>query len=136
VGVDTENGNIRLIKLWAAVDVGEVINLDGIINQMEGGMIQAASWTLKERVNFNTKEVTSTDWVKYPILRFSEIPEIEVAIIDRINQPVSGAGEVPIPPTGAAIANAVYKACGCRVYDLPITPQKIKGKCITGLYSE
>ena len=125
VNVDKGNGHVKLIKLWATIDVGEVINLDGIINQTEGGMIQAASWTLKEQVTFNTKTITSTDWIKYPILRFSEIPEVEVAIIDRPNEPVSGGGEVPLPTTGAAIANAVYKACGSRVYDLPITPKKI-----------
>jgi CO/xanthine dehydrogenase Mo-binding subunit len=95
------------------------------MNQTEGGMIQAASWTLKEQVTFNTKGVTSTDWNTYPILRYLEIPEIEVAIIDRPNEAVCGGGEVPMPPTGAAIANAVYKASGIRVYDLPITPQKV-----------
>ncbi len=125
VKVDTVNGNVRLIKLWAAIDVGEVINLDGLINQTEGGMIQAASWTLKEQVAFNTKGVTSSDWNSYPILRYPEIPEIEVAIIDRPNEAVCGGGEVPMPPTGAAIANAVFKASGIRVYDLPITPGKI-----------
>jgi CO/xanthine dehydrogenase Mo-binding subunit len=125
VAVDGNNGNVRLIKMWAAIDVGEVINLDGIINQTEGGMIQAASWTLKEQVTFSTKEVTSTDWQKYPILRYSEIPEVEVAIIDRPDEPPFGGGEVPMPPSAAAIGNAVYKACGRRVYDLPITPQKI-----------
>ncbi|MCJ7467211.1 MAG: molybdopterin-dependent oxidoreductase [Maribacter sp.] len=136
VNVDKENGIVRLIKLWAAVDVGEVINLDGIVNQIEGGMIQAASWTLKEQVTFNSNGVTSTDWIKYPILRYTEIPEIEVAIIDRPNEPVCGGGEVPMPPTGAAIANAVYKACGIRVYDLPITAQKIMEASITSQYSK
>ena len=125
VSVDKENGKVRVLKLWAAVDVGEVINLDGIINQTEGGMIQAASWTIKEQVTFNPHEVTSTDWTTYPILRHSEIPEVEVAIIDRPNEPVYGAGEVPMPPTSAAIANAVYRACGTRVYDLPIRIQNI-----------
>ena len=111
--------------MWAAVDVGEVINVDGITNQIEGGLIQAASWTLKEKVTFNTNEVTSTDWLKYPILRFSEIPEVEVSIINRPEEDAKGVGEVSMPPTAAAIANAIYKACGKRVYDLPITPEKI-----------
>ena len=124
VSVDKEKGKVQILKLWAVVDVGEVINLDGIINQTEGGIIQAASWTLKEQVTFNTNEVTSTDWITYPILRFSETPEVEVAIIDRPNEPVSGGGEVPMPPTGAAIANAVYRACGTRVYELPIRIKK------------
>jgi CO/xanthine dehydrogenase Mo-binding subunit len=127
VAVDVDQGTVRLIKMWAAIDVGEVINLDGIINQTEGGMIQAASWVLKEQVTFNSREVTSTDWQKYPILRYPEIPEVEVFIIDRPNEPATGAGEVPMPPSAAAIANAIYNACGRRVYDLPITPEKIVG---------
>lgn len=125
VAVNKVNGHIELIKMWAVVDVGEVINMDGITNQVEGGMIQAASWTLKEQVTFNTKEITSTDWIKYPILRFSEIPEVEVAIINRPKETAYGVGEVAMPPSAAAIANAIYKACGKRVYDLPITPDKI-----------
>ncbi len=125
VAVDKVTGNIELIKMWAAVDVGEVINMDGITNQIEGGMIQAASWTLKEQVTFNTNEITGTDYLKYPILRFSEIPLVEVAIINRPNEAAYGVGEVSMPPTAAAIANAIYKACGKRVFDLPITPEKI-----------
>tara|TARA_R110002020_G_scaffold149713_3_gene326118 strand:- start:13966 stop:16188 length:2223 start_codon:yes stop_codon:yes gene_type:complete len=125
VTVDKNNGNVGLIKMWAAVDVGEVINMDGLTNQIEGGMIQAASWTLKEEVTFNTTEITSTDWIKYPILKFSEVPEVEVAIINRPSKDVKGAGEVPVPPTAAAIANAIYNASGFRINDLPITPEKI-----------
>ena len=125
VTVDKNNGNVGLIKMWAAVDVGEVINMDGLTNQIEGGMIQAASWTLKEEVTFNTTEINSTDWIKYPILKFSEVPEVEVAIINRPSKDVKGAGEVPVPPTAAAIANAIYNASAIRIYDLPITPEKI-----------
>ena len=125
VTVDKNNGNVGLIKMWAAVDVGEVINMDGLTNQIEGGMIQAASWTLKEEVTFNTTEITSTDWIKYPILKFSEVPEVEVAIINRPSEDAKGAGEVPVPPTASAIANAIYNASAIRIYDLPITPEKI-----------
>ena len=125
VTVDKNNGNVGLIKMWAAVDVGEVINMDGLTNQIEGGMIQAASWTIKEEVTFNTTEITSTDWIKYPILKFSEVPEVEVAIINRPSEDAKGAGEVPVPPTAAAIANAIYNASAIRIYDLPITPEKI-----------
>ena len=125
VTVDKNNGNVGLIKMWAAVDVGEVINMDGLTNQIEGGMIQAASWTLKEEVTFNTTEINSTDWIKYPILKFSEVPEVEVAIINRPSEGAKGAGEVPVPPTAAAIANAIYNASGFRINDLPITPEKI-----------
>ena len=125
VTVDKNNGNVGLIKMWAAVDVGEVINMDGLANQIEGGMIQAVSWTLKEEVTFNTTEITSTDWIKYPILKFSEVPEVEVAIINRPSEDAKGAGEVPVPPTASAIANAIYNASAIRIYDLPITPEKI-----------
>ncbi|WP_339705908.1 molybdopterin cofactor-binding domain-containing protein [Algoriphagus aquimarinus] len=127
VSVDRASGTIKLLKMWAAVDVGEIINLDGIINQIEGGMLQAASWTLKEEVTFEDNKITSSDWRKYPVFRFSDIPEVEVAMIDRPNEAAEGGGEVSMPPTGAAIANAVYKACGKRVYDLPITTEKILG---------
>ncbi len=126
VKADTRTGKVELKKMWAAADVGEIINLDGIKNQMEGGMIQAASWTLKEQVTFNQNGITSTDWASYPILRFSEIPEVEVQMIDRPEEAAEGGGEVSMPPTGAAIANAVYRACGKRVYDLPITAEKLK----------
>ncbi len=127
VSIDRASGTIKLLKMWAAVDVGEIINLDGIINQIEGGMLQAASWTLKEEVTFEDNKITSSDWGKYPVFRFSDIPEVEVAMIDRPNEAAEGGGEVSMPPTGAAIANAVYNACGKRVYDLPITAEKILG---------
>ena len=126
VWVDKSTGIVQIKKMWAAVDVGEIINLDGITNQIEGGMIQAASWTLKEQVTFNEKGITSTDWASYPIFRFNEIPEVEVAMINRLDKPAEGGGEVSMPPTGAAIANAVYNASGKRIYDLPITAEKIK----------
>lgn len=126
VWVEKTSGAVEINKLWAAVDVGEIINLDGITNQIEGGMIQAASWTLKEHVTFDQNGITSSDWSSYPIFRFNEIPEVEVSMIDRPDQPAEGGGEVSMPPTGAAIANAVYKACGKRIYNLPITAEKIK----------
>ncbi|MBN7815819.1 xanthine dehydrogenase family protein molybdopterin-binding subunit [Algoriphagus pacificus] len=125
VAVDTKSGAVKVLKMWAAVDVGEIINMDGIINQLEGGMIQAASWTLKEEVTFEGNKITSEDWDSYPIFRFPEIPEVEVHMINRPEEAAEGGGEVSMPPTGAAIANAVYKASGKRVYDLPITPEKI-----------
>ena len=120
VGVDTTTGRVQVKKMWATVDVGEVINLDGITNQIEGGMIQAASWTIMEEVTFSDKVITSTVWNTYPIFKFPDIPEVEVAIIDRPDEPAEGGGEVSMPPSGAAIANAVYQASGKRVYDLPI----------------
>ena len=113
--------DIALRRLTLVVDVGRVVNLDGVVNQVEGGAVQAASWTLKERVRFDRIRVTSTDWESYPILRFSEVPEIEVSVIDRPDEPSIGAGELAHGPVSAAIANAVMAAVGVRVRDLPIT---------------
>jgi CO/xanthine dehydrogenase Mo-binding subunit len=116
---------IRVRRIVAAVDVGLVINPDGVANQIEGGMIQAASWTLKEAVRFDRTRVTSSAWEDYPILRFSEVPAVEVEIVSRPDAPWVGAGEAAQGPTAAAIANAVHDALGVRVRDLPITPERI-----------
>ena len=117
--------DIRVRRLVLAVDVGEVINPDGVANQMEGGAIQATSWTLKEAVRFDRTQVTSGTWETYPILRFSEVPQVEVEIVSRPTEPPLGAGEATMGPTAAAIANAVYDALGVRVRDLPITRERI-----------
>jgi CO/xanthine dehydrogenase Mo-binding subunit len=120
VRVDAGNGSIKLLKIWAAVDVGEVINLDGIKNQVEGAIVQAAAWTLAEEVLFNEYEITSVDWVSYPTLRLKDTPEIEVNVIDRPEEPAMGGGEVGTPPVAAAICNGIYRARGRRVYALPV----------------
>lgn len=119
---------IRVRRLIVAVDVGIAINPDGVANQIEGGAIQAASWTLKEAVRFDRERVTSDRWEHYPILRFTEIPAVEVDII-RSEQPPVGAGEASLGPTAAAIANAVYDALGVRVRELPITAERILSAC-------
>jgi nicotinate dehydrogenase subunit B len=116
---------IRLRRLIVAVDVGQVINPDGVRNQLEGGAVQAASWTLKERVRFDRCRVTSGDWETYPILRFSEVPAVEVVVLDRPDQPSVGAGEAAQGPTAAAIGNAVADAVGVRVRDLPLTTERV-----------
>ncbi len=113
--------DIAVTRLTLVVDVGRVVNFDGVVNQVEGGAVQAVSWTLKERVRFDRIRVTSTDWESYPILRFSEVPEIEISVIDRPDEPSVGAGEIAQGPVSAAIANAVADAVGVRVRDLPIT---------------
>lgn len=107
--------------LWAVVDAGEVINLDGIKNQVEGGMIQATSWTLLEQVRFDEHHITSRDWATYPILHMNQAPHVEVFIIDRPDQPSLGAGEASQGPTAAAITNAIYHATGKRIRHLPVT---------------
>ena len=117
--------DIRVRRLVLAVDVGEVINPDGVANQIEGGAIQATSWVLKEAVRFDRTRITSDTWETYPILRFSEVPAVEVEIIARPEEKPLGAGEAAHGPVAGAIANAVFDALGVRVRDLPITRERI-----------
>jgi CO/xanthine dehydrogenase Mo-binding subunit len=112
---------IRVKKLTLAVDVGEAINPDGVANQIEGGAIQATSWVLKERVRFDRSRITSNSWTDYPILRFSEVPQVQVEVIQRPDLDPVGAGEAAHGPVTAAIANAVFDCLGVRVRNLPIT---------------
>ena len=115
----------RVKRLAIAVDVGQVVNPDGVINQIEGGAIQAVSWTLIERVRLDSNRVASADWESYPVIRFADAPRVEVRIVARPDQPSVGAGEASIGPTAAAIGNAVFDALGVRVRDLPITSERI-----------
>jgi nicotinate dehydrogenase subunit B len=117
--------DIKVRKLTLAVDVGEAINPDGVINQIEGGAIQATSWVLKERVRFDSMRITSTSWTQYPILRFSEVPDVEVEVISRPEIDSVGAGEAAHGPVTAAIANAVFDALGVRLRELPITRDRL-----------
>jgi CO/xanthine dehydrogenase Mo-binding subunit len=125
VSVDPETGDVRVLRALAATDVGQIINPDGVRNQIEGGIVQATSWTLKEQVGFSGGKVESTDWASYPILRFNDVPEIEVVLVDRPEMPSLGAGEAAQGPTSAAIANAVADAAGVRLRDLPFTPARV-----------
>jgi CO/xanthine dehydrogenase Mo-binding subunit len=113
--------DISVRRLTIAVDVGEAINPDGVINQIEGGAIQATSWVLKEQVRFDRERITSNIWSSYPILRFSEVPEVQVEVISRPELDPVGAGEAAHGPATAAIANAVFDCLGVRVRNLPIT---------------
>lgn len=117
--------DIHVKRLTLAVDVGEAINPDGVINQIEGGAIQATSWVLKERVRFDRTRITSTSWTDYPILTFSEVPAVDVEIIQRPEIEPVGAGEAAHGPVTAAIANAVYDCLGVRVRDLPISRDRV-----------
>lgn len=122
--VQVNKGMVFIQKMWAVIDAGEIINPDGIINQTEGGMVQAASWTLQEQVKYDT-HIRSLDWISYPVLPIGQVPVVEVALIDRPTEEPLGAGEAVQGPAGAAIANAVYHATGIRVRDLPILPEKL-----------
>jgi CO/xanthine dehydrogenase Mo-binding subunit len=116
---------VRLIHAWCAVDAGLVINPDGVRNQVEGGVVQAASWTLKEGVRFDGGRVVSSTWDDYPILKFSEVPEVTIELIDAPDEPTLGVGEVAHGPTAAAIGNAVAHALDARIRDLPLNRERI-----------
>ena len=121
LGVDEE---IRLGHVWCAADAGLVINPDGAINQLEGGIIQSASWVLKEQVRFDNG-VSAIDWETYPVLKFSEVPEIDIELINTRDEVPLGVGEATAGPTAAAIGNAVSHALGARIRDLPLTRERI-----------
>jgi nicotinate dehydrogenase subunit B len=127
VSVDRETGQIRLGRVVAAVDSGQPINPDGIRNQFEGAIVQAASWTLYEEVGFDRRHITSTDWSGYPVLRFPAAPQsVDVHVVARPGQPFLGTGEAGQGPAAAAIANALYDATGVRVRDLPLSARRVK----------
>jgi CO/xanthine dehydrogenase Mo-binding subunit len=127
VEVARETGLVRITRAVAAVDCGEVVNPDGVRNQIEGGIIQSASWTLLERVRFDERQVLTRDWGGYPILRFKQVPErLEVVLVDRPGQPFLGTGEASQGPAAAAIANAVFDACGLRLRDLPLDRARVR----------
>lgn len=127
VSVDRQTGIVKIGRVVAAVDSGEAVNHDGIRNQIEGAIVQSASWTTLEEVTFSDKEITSRDWSSYPILRFPDMPDsVDVHVIDRPDQPFLGTGEAGQGPTAAAIANAVQRATGVRMRDLPLNPARVK----------
>ena len=125
VQVVPRNGRIRVVRAATANDSGHMVAPDNIANQVEGGLIQSISWTLKEEVKFDNTRILSDDWASYPILTFSEVPPVEVALIDRKGEPYLGTGETSQCPTGAAVANAVFDAVGARVRQIPLTPDRV-----------
>jgi CO/xanthine dehydrogenase Mo-binding subunit len=126
VVVDRPSGQVRVERVTAAVDSGQIINTDGLTNQIEGGIIQGVSWTLKEEVTFDRERITSRDWASYPILTFGEVPAVDVVLLDRPEERSLGSGEASQGPTPAAIANAIFHATGARLRDLPFTPERVK----------
>ena len=117
--------NIRVKNVFAAIDCGLIINPDGVLNQIEGGIIQATSWTLKEQLQFDRMRITSLNWEEYPILNFSEAPKVDIELINRPHEPSFGVGEGVTGPIAAAIANAVANAMGVRVCHLPMTQANV-----------
>jgi CO/xanthine dehydrogenase Mo-binding subunit len=124
--VDRPSGVVRVKRISVAHDCGLIINPDGLKNQIEGNVIQAVSRALKEQVTWDEARITSVDWESYPILKFSEVPEIEVVLINRSDQLAVGAGEPSTITVAAAIANAIFAATGARVREVPFTPKHIK----------
>ena len=126
VQLEPATGMISLGRVVIAADAGQTVNPDGLSNQLEGGFVQAASWTLLEQVHFNEQGITCRDWETYPILHFTAAPVIETVILNHPELPFIGSGEAAQNPTPAAIANAVFDAVGVRLRSIPFTPEKVK----------
>jgi nicotinate dehydrogenase subunit B len=126
VAVDRASGRVKVTRAVAAVDAGQIVNPDGVINQIEGGIIQSTSWTLKESVRFDRTRVITRSWADYPIVRFDEVPEVDVMLLNRPDERFLGVGEGSQGPAAAAIGNAVAHATGRRLRALPFTPERVK----------
>jgi nicotinate dehydrogenase subunit B len=126
VEVQRSTGAIRVTRFYVAHDCGQIINPDGVKNQIEGNVIQTVSRTLIENVTFNRSTVTSIDWATYPILTFPQMPDIVINLIDRPNEKPWGAGEPSAAVVPSAISNAVFDATGVRLRSVPFTPEKVK----------
>jgi CO/xanthine dehydrogenase Mo-binding subunit len=127
VAVDHETGRVRVIRADCAVDSGQPVSVDGIRNQIQGGLVQSSSWTLYEAVTYDRDTITSRDWSSYPILRFPAAPDrVDVHVIDRPGMPFLGTGEATQGPTAAAIANAVMDAAKVRIRELPLSQDRVK----------
>jgi len=123
--VDPSNGYVCLERAVIAADAGQIVNPDGLSNQLEGALLQSASWTLREQVVFDRQRVTSVDWYTYPILRFHSAPKVETVLLNRPGLPFLGVGEGAQGPVPAAIANAIFDAVGIRLRDIPFRPERI-----------
>lgn len=133
VGIElevTDAAEVRLHRGVVAADAGQVVDADGLAAQLEGGLLQAASWTLYEEVRFDRDGITSRDWDSYPILKFDNIPDLETVLMDRPGEPYLGAGEATAGPTAGAIANAIRAATGLRLRRLPFTPDAIRAAAL------
>jgi CO/xanthine dehydrogenase Mo-binding subunit len=122
---DPDRQQVRILRVACAADCGQVVNPDGARNQLEGAIIQSASWTLHEQLRYGPDGIASIDWSSYPILRFSGVPErIEIDLLDQPGQPFLGVAEAAQGPMAAAIANALALATGVRRYNLPLLGQR------------
>ena len=126
VAVDRETGRIQVTKVFVAQDCGLIVNPDGVLNQAQGNVVHAVSRALKEEVHFSAARIVTLDWALYPVLRFTEVPEIQVELIQRLYHPPSVAGEIATMPAAAAIANAIFDATGKRLRTVPFTPERVR----------
>jgi nicotinate dehydrogenase subunit B len=127
ITVDRDTGRIDIERAVAAIDCGQIVNPDGVRNQVEGGILQTTSWTLYEETTFDTRHITSYDWSTYPIMRFSSVPKrVDVHLIDRPGLPFLGVGEAAQGPAAAVLANAIADATGARIRDLPLAGARLK----------
>lgn len=125
LSVNRHSGQIKLDKIFVAHDCGRIINPAGVRHQVHGNIIQSASRVLKEFVTFDSASVTSLDWGGYPILRFDELPQVDIQLLDYPDEPSMGAGESASVPSAAAIANALFDALGVRLREVPFTPERV-----------
>ena len=126
VEVDRISGEIAVKRVCCAHDCGLMINPDAVRAQVEGNILQTLSRTLHEETKFDRSRVTSVDWASYPVLRFTEVPLLDIALIERRDQPPLGAGEASSSPVPAALANAVFDAAGIRLRTVPFTRARVK----------
>jgi CO/xanthine dehydrogenase Mo-binding subunit len=125
VEVNRTTGQIQVKQVYVAHDCGQIINPDGVLNQVEGGVIQTVSRTLMEEVQWHGSTIDSVDWASYPILRFPETPTVQTVLINQPGLPAWGAGEQTPTTVPAAIANAVFDATGVRLRTIPFTPESV-----------
>lgn len=126
VEVNLNTGKVRVVRFHVAHDCGQIINPDGLRNQIEGNVVQTVSRTLIEELKFDRSRVTSVDWKSYPILTFPEVPDVAIKLMDRQTEKPWGAGEPTAAVVPAAVANAIYNATGARVRSVPFTPEKVQ----------
>jgi len=127
ISIERETGQVRIERVVSAVDCGQIVNPDGVRNQIEGGILQSSSWSLFEQTTFDRHNITSFDWSAYPIMRFAAVPKsVEVHLIDRPGMPFLGVGEASQGPTPAVLANAIFNATGTRLRALPLAGAHLK----------
>jgi CO/xanthine dehydrogenase Mo-binding subunit len=126
VEVDQEGGKVQVKRIVCAQDMGLTINPEGAKIQMEGGLMMGLGYTLKEEVNFNGGQILDRNFDTYEIPRFSWLPRIETVLIENPGIPPAGGGEPPIVCVGGVIANAIFDATGARLFELPMSPERIK----------